>query len=161
MGRLEKHKCVGLVLFHFQKTLPSPGFARRKPLEGEGRPGKARQDKRRRNGAWARQNLNGMALFPAQVNGVISRVTDARHAAVRDQRHGQAFVKQAQDATSGLLFIMFMAREASPWRGNLIPFVYFSCDAGIFTSHRVHFAQDPGGTEGQVFQIADGRAHDI
>ena len=44
VGRLKKHKRMGLFLFHFEETLPAPGFARGKTLEGEGGPREPRQD---------------------------------------------------------------------------------------------------------------------
>lgn len=138
MGAFVEDEGVGGVLVEFQEAAAGARLARGKAAKGEAVGREAGENQGHDEGCGPRCHGQWDLSFNGLANEGEARIRDARRAGIGDEGNGFALLKQADDAPTGLLFIVFM--EGDLWLSDVIVLEEDACFSGILAGNDVYLA---------------------
>jgi hypothetical protein len=98
-------------------------------------------------------------MAQAKRNEAMARIRNQRHAGVADERDFRALLERDEQFGGARHFIVFVvADERFAYFVMAEEFLRVAC---VFAGDLINFFQDAEGAEGNVLQIADGRANEV
>ena len=88
-----------------------------------------------------------------------ARVGDTRHARIRHQRHARAAFEIEHQLRSAGQFIVFVVADGSG--GDAVVIQQLLRLPGVFAGDLVGFLEHPHRPQGDVFEVANGRGHQV
>jgi hypothetical protein len=121
--------------------------------------GEATRGKRCKECGWSGNRNHGHMMAQAKCDEAMARIGNQRHAGVTDERDFRALLERYEQLGSARHFIVFVVADER--LTNFVVTEQLLCVACVFAGDLIDFFQDAQGAEGNVLQIAYGRANEV
>ena len=143
----------------FQHLPPLPAFARKEAAEAKRVCGQAAGHQRRQKRRRPRNRHHWDMVSDRQGDQAEARVGDPRHAGVGHQGHARPALEIEHQLGGAGQFIVFVIADRA--RRDAVMVQQLLRLPGIFAGNLVGFLEHPHRPQRNVFQVADGRAHQV